>query len=44
MGIYASEEPAVAAFARMVKVGVGGLYVVTVLHPRRCTCPEVEDE
>jgi len=38
-GIYASQELAVAAFVRLMQPGES--YVLTVLHPDRCGCPEV---
>lgn len=38
-GVYASAELAAAAFTRLG--ASGGLFVLTVLHPERCGCPEV---
>jgi hypothetical protein len=37
-GIYATKGLAAAAVQRLV--GVDGLFVLTVLHPARCACPE----
>ena len=39
-GIYASEELAGAAVARLAQPGV--VLVLTVLHPATCTCPGVD--
>ena len=38
-GIYASEQLAATAIMKLAKRGK--VYVMTVLHPARCTCPEV---
>jgi len=41
-GIYASEARAVASLTQLVQRETHGkVYVITVLHPARCTCPEV---
>jgi len=38
-GIYASEALATDAFTRLMQPG--RVYVLTVLHPDKCGCPEV---
>jgi hypothetical protein len=41
-GIYASEEIAAASFKKVIQRDPGGKdYVMTVLHPAECDCPEV---
>jgi hypothetical protein len=43
-GIYATAELATEAVARLAQPGPvaqpGRLYVLTIVHPARCTCPE----
>jgi hypothetical protein len=41
-GIYASETLALASLTKLVHRDPGGkVYVMTVLHPAECDCPEV---
>jgi hypothetical protein len=38
-GIYGTEQLAMAAFNRLMRPG--RMYVLTVLHPGTCDCPEM---
>ena len=37
-GVYATEELAIAAVQRLI--GIPGLWILTVVHPAHCDCPE----